>query len=248
MADEWILLPDAIKAIADARAIPRSEAIPLTVSLAKNGEVGSRIALEVNRSEGQPRRNVPMSNAHWRDLEKLDTAWIDTGNAEFIDGYAWRGIQIHAGDLALSHPQVGPQSQGKLQPVATANRPPKSEAVSDVEPSQDWIRIGEAVRSLHQVLKDALSAQEPAPWIEKPLKITEQEETETSLRHRQMARTSLTMRRGLLSGDLTAHLVSGDQSIPVPCWAWENASASENAFHFSWLPLDPFRDHGLSDR
>lgn len=136
LADDWILLPDAITAIADARAIPRSEAIPLTVSLAKNGEVGSRIALEVNRSEGQPHRNVPMSDAHWRDLETLDTAWIDTGNAEFIDGYAWRGIQIHAGDLALSHPQIGPQSQGKLQPVAYREGSEEFD-----EPKADWLEL-----------------------------------------------------------------------------------------------------------
>jgi hypothetical protein len=140
------------------------------------------------------------------------------------------------------------RSGGNLQPVAEGNS-----AISDSSKVGDdgggaWIRISEAIRLLHLELRHRLSDAEPAPWIERPTKITEQVETETTLRHRQMARTSLTMRRALLCGDLTAHLVNSGQSEVLPRWAWENGSASESAFQFGWFPLDPFRDHGLHDK
>jgi hypothetical protein len=55
------------------------------------------------------------------------------------------------------------------------------------------------------------------------------------------------MRRALLAGYLTAHLVKDGRSHALPGWAWENASAAENAFNFNWLPLNPLLDHGLGE-
>jgi len=55
------------------------------------------------------------------------------------------------------------------------------------------------------------------------------------------------MRRALLAGDFTAHLVKDGRSHALPGWAWENASAAENAFNFNWLPLNPLLDHGLGE-
>lgn len=108
-----------------------------------------------------------------------------------------------------------------------------------------WLQLSKAIRLLHRILRTRLAGQEPAPWIDPPADPFDAECADATHRHRRTARTSLAMRRGLLSGDLTAHLEKDGQSKPLPGWVWENASAAENAFHFSWLPLDPMRDHGL---
>lgn len=120
--EEWLDLPTAIDEAARMKATSRSEAVPLVIALAKDMEVGSRIALEVNRSEGQPKRNVMMFDAHWRDLENLPTEWIDTGNAEIMDGYAWRGIQINMDDLKLALGAPLASSDVVNQPHSDAER------------------------------------------------------------------------------------------------------------------------------
>ncbi len=100
--EEWLDFPTAIDEAVRLKATSRSEAISLVIALAKKMEVGSRIALEVDRSEGQPKRNVMMFDGHWRDLESLPTEWVDTGDAKIMDGYAWLGIQINMDDLKLA--------------------------------------------------------------------------------------------------------------------------------------------------
>lgn len=118
MDSEWLLLPEAIEAACEAKGFTRSTAVPRVISLARDLEVRSRMALEVNRHEGQPKPNVEMHEGHWRELEQFDSDWIDTGNAEWRDGYAWRGIQIHAGDLAIAMGTKGMHSHANLQLVA----------------------------------------------------------------------------------------------------------------------------------
>lgn len=112
---------------------------------------------------------------------------------------------------------------------------------------RQWLRISKAVRILHRILRTRLAGQEPAPWIDPPTDPFDAECENATHRHRRTARTSFTMRRALLSGDLTAHLVKDDCSHPLPGWAWENASAAENAFNFNWLPLNPLLEHGLGE-
>ena len=90
--------------------MPEGQAIPHVLSFARDMEVRSRIALEVNRREGQPSPNVKMNEAHWRNLENFDSDWIDAGNAEWDDGYAWRGIEIHSGDLTIAVSTMRPHS------------------------------------------------------------------------------------------------------------------------------------------
>jgi hypothetical protein len=112
---------------------------------------------------------------------------------------------------------------------------------------RQWLRISKAVRILHRILRTRLAGQEPAPWIDPPADPFDAECENATHRHRRTARTSHTMRRALLAGDLTAHLVKDGRSHPLPGWAWENASAAENAFNFNWLPLNPLLGHGLGE-
>ncbi|SNT22871.1 hypothetical protein SAMN06295912_1656 [Sphingomonas laterariae] len=112
---------------------------------------------------------------------------------------------------------------------------------------RQWLRISKATRLLHRILRTRLAGQEPAPWIDPPADPFAAECDNATHRHRRTAHSSLTMRRALLSGDLTAHLVKDGRSHPLPGWVWENARASESAFHFNWLHVDPFLDHGLHD-
>lgn len=112
---------------------------------------------------------------------------------------------------------------------------------------RQWLRISKAVRILHRILKTRLAGQEPAPWIDPPADPFDAECENATHRHRRTARTSITMRRALLAGDLTAHLVKDGHSHPLPGWTWENASAAENAFNFNWLPLNPLLEHGLQE-
>lgn len=242
----WIPLSAAIERARASKLVPEGQAIPRVIALARGMEVRSRIALQVNRHEGQPTPNVTMNESHWRDLEKFDSDWIDTGNAEWDDGYAWRGIEIHGGDLAIALSTIRRASGRNLQPVANSKTTIRC-ADTDEDTNSDWLRITEAVRLLHLFFNDALAEQEPAPWIERPRNTVQQVESGTTLPHRKTARTSLTMRRALLSGDLTAHLVNDDRAHPLPGWAWENAYAAENAFNFDWLPLNPLLGHGLGD-
>lgn len=106
--------------------------------------------------------------------------------------------------------------------------------------NQQWLRLSKAVRILHRILRTRLAGQEPTPWLEPPA-----DPFDTQCRR--TTRTSLTMRRALLSSDLIAHLVNDGRSHSLPGWAWENASAAENAFNFNWLPLNPLLDHGLQE-
>ena len=112
---------------------------------------------------------------------------------------------------------------------------------------RQWLRVSKASRILHRILRSRLAGQEPAPWIEVPADPFDAECENATHRYRRAARTSLTMRRALLSGDLTAHQVKDGLSHPLPGWAWENACAAENAFNFSWLPINPLLDHGLGE-
>ncbi len=113
--------------------------------------------------------------------------------------------------------------------------------------NRQWLRLSKAVRVLHRILKTRLAGQEPAPWINPPADPFDADCANATHRHRRTARTSLTMRRALLSGDLAAHLINNGKSVPLPGWAWENANASDNAFNFNWLPLNPLQDHGLQE-
>ena len=127
------------------------------IALAKDWEVRSRIALEVNRHEGPPIPNVTMFDSHWLDLEGLDTDWIDTGNAEWRDGYAWRGIQIHAGDLAIALGTKGRHSRTNLQPVApppASLRLPPEQPFVTLSHALTWIAFGVSMDNdqLHEVL------------------------------------------------------------------------------------------------
>lgn len=135
--------------------------------------------------------------------------------------------------------------------IDTAKKPARkngnSQSRSHDGDERQWLRISKAVRILHRILRTRLAGQEPAPWIDPPADPFDAECENATHRHRRTARTSLTMRRALLSGDLTAHLVKDGRSHPLPGWAWENASAAENAFNFNWLPLNPLLEHGLGE-
>ncbi|NKJ02874.1 hypothetical protein [Novosphingobium sp. SG707] len=123
----------------------------------------------------------------------------------------------------------------------------KSQSRSHDGDERQWLRISKAVRILHRILRTRLAGQEPAPWIDPPADPFDAECENATHRHRRTARTSLIMRRALLAGDLTAHLVKDDRSHPLPGWAWENSSAAENAFNFNWLPLNPLQGHDLGE-
>lgn len=135
--------------------------------------------------------------------------------------------------------------------IDTAKKPARkngnSQSRSHDGDERQWLRISKAVRILHRILRRRLAGQEPAPWIDPPADPFDAECENATHRHRRTARTSLTMHRALLSGDLTAHLVKDGRSHPLPGWAWENASAAENAFNFNWLPLNPLLEHGLGE-
>ena len=115
------------------------------------------------------------------------------------------------------------------------------------ELGRQWLPVSKATRILHRILRSRLAGQEPAPWIDPPADPFDAESENATHRHRRTARTSLTMRRALLTGDLNAYLVKDGRSHPLPGWAWDNASAAENAFHFNRLPLNPLLDHGLEE-
>lgn len=123
----------------------------------------------------------------------------------------------------------------------------KAQSRSTEGNDRQWLRLSKAVRILHRILRTRLAGQEPAPWIKPPADPFDADCANATHRHRRTARTSLTMRRALLSDALTAHLVNNDRSNPLPGWTWENASAAENAFNFNWLPLNPLLEHGLQE-
>lgn len=123
----------------------------------------------------------------------------------------------------------------------------KAQSRSTEGEDRQWLRLSKAVRILHRILRARQAGEEPAPWIDPPADPFDADCANATHRHRRTARTFLTMRRALLSGDLTAHLMKDDRSNPLPGWAWENASAAENAFNFNWLPLNPLLDHGLQE-
>ena len=123
MAQDWISLPDAICALSRLDDFNRKRAIELLLAMAKDMDLNTRMALEVNRSEGPPKQYVPMLEAHWRDLEQLDSNWINTGNAEWREEYQWRGIQISLNDMATYFPAIRRQFDENLQLVATSEEP-----------------------------------------------------------------------------------------------------------------------------
>lgn len=189
--------------------------------------------------------DIELPAAYWAS-DKLGHAWLDlwhSGDArlESADGNeraSFYGLQLL--DVAKGNgPQVeSPQLDAK----------PKTNSGDPTEAGdRRWLRISKAVRILHRILKTRLAGQEPAPWIVPPADPFDADCANATLRHRRTARTSLTMRRALLSGDLTAHLVKDSRALPLPGWAWENASAAENAFNFNWLPLNPLREHRLQE-
>lgn len=127
------------------------------------------------------------------------------------------------------------QGSGKIQSRSAASN------------EKQWLGMSKAIRILHRVLRTRLAGQEPAPWIDPPADPFDAERENATHRHRRTVRTSLTMRRALLSGDLTAHLVKDGDSHRLPGWTWENSSAAVNAFTFNWLPLNPLLEHGLGE-
>lgn len=136
MAQDWISLPDAICALSRLDDFDRKRAIELLLAMAKDMDLNTRMVLEVNRSEGPPKQYVPMLDAHWRDLEQLDSNWIDTGNAEWREEYQWRGIQISLNDMATYFPAIRRQFDEKLQLVATGEEP-TSGALGTAEGEKD---------------------------------------------------------------------------------------------------------------
>uniref|UniRef100_A0A6H1ZQG8 Uncharacterized protein n=1 Tax=viral metagenome TaxID=1070528 RepID=A0A6H1ZQG8_9ZZZZ len=106
----------------------------------------------------------------------------------------------------------------------------------------EWIRCGEAAVALQRQLKGQLEGQDPAPWLDVS---HDPDEADNDLRRRWTARTALSLRRGLLTGALTGYLVQDGHSERLPSWVWEHNTAADNAFFYSWMPLDPLRDHGL---
>ncbi|WBX84624.1 hypothetical protein [Sphingosinicella microcystinivorans] len=187
--------------------------------------------------------DVELPAAYWTN-DKLGHPWLDlwhTGDArlESRDGNeraSFYGLQLLDTASDGDQREKRPKLNMKLE-----NEPRDQTEIDD----RKWLRISKAVRILHRILKTRLAGQEPAPWINPPADPFDADCANTAHRHRRTARTTLTMRRALLSGDLTAHLVSDRHSVPLPGWAWENASAAENAFNFNWLPINPLQDHGL---
>lgn len=137
MAQDWISLPDAICALSRLDGFDRGRAIELLIAMAKDMDLNSRMALEVNRSEGPPKQYVPMLDAHWLDLEQLDSDWINTGNAEWREEYQWRGIQISLDDMATYFPAIRRQFDENLQLVATGEQATigKQKAVEELKDS-----------------------------------------------------------------------------------------------------------------
>ncbi|PNQ02079.1 hypothetical protein A8G00_14705 [Sphingobium sp. SA916] len=189
--------------------------------------------------------DVELPAAYWVS-DKLGHAWLDlwhSGDArlESADGNeraSFYGLQL----LGMSNGNGRREESPQVDTKPETNRGDPTEAQD-----RQWLRISKAVRILHRILKARLAGQEPAPWIDPPADPFDADCANATHRHRRTARTSLAMRRALLSGDLTAHLVNDDRSNPLPGWAWENASAAENAFNFNWLPLNPLLDHGLQE-
>jgi len=110
-----------------------------------------------------------------------------------------------------------------------------------------WLRLSKALCILHRILKTQIAGEEPAPWIIPPANSFEAETIKATPRHRRYERTSLTIRRALLSGNLTVHLVKNGNTYPVPCWVWENAKVSEGAFHYNGFLLNPLLGNALQD-
>lgn len=142
---------------------------------------------------------------------------------------------------------IEPALSEKLQPVANPESATERVSEDGSADNSEWLGISKAIRILHRILRTRLAGQEPAPWIDRPDNPFDAECENATRRHRRTARTSLTMRRALLAGELTAHLVKDGRSHPLPGWAWENARAAENAFNFNWLPLNPLLKHGLGE-
>ena len=198
---------------------------------------------------GQPveerESEVELPAAYWAS-DKLGHAWLDlwhSGDAqlESVDGNertAFYGLQLL--DTASGD---GP---GDENPQPDANSETERGDQTEAQDRQ-WLRLSKAVRILHRILKTRLVGQEPAPWINPPADPFDAECENATHRHRRTARTSLTMRRALLSGDFAAYLVKDGRSESLPGWVWENASAAENAFNFNWLPLNPLLDHGFQE-
>ncbi len=136
MDDEWILLPEAVEVVRTAIGLDDITARGMLFDWLSTAAVGSRIGVEVNGNYGQPDRNKPMLGTYWTDLENLHGNWWTTGNAEWDDNYAWRGIQIHAGDLRINIGPKGKQTRVELQPVA-----PSSSTDEFQEAPRDWLEL-----------------------------------------------------------------------------------------------------------
>jgi len=189
--------------------------------------------------------DIELPAAYWAS-DKLGHAWLDlwySGDArlESADGNeraSFYGLQLL--DVAKRNGRRAGNPELDAKPQTNNGDP--TEAVD-----RRWLRISKAVRILHRILKTRLAGQEPAPWIVPPADPFDADCANATHRHRRTARTSLAMRRALLSGDLTAHLVDDDHYRPIPGWAWVNARAAENAFDVDWLLLNPLVDHGLQE-
>jgi hypothetical protein len=189
--------------------------------------------------------DVELPAAYWAS-DKFGHAWLDLWHsgdarlesAEGNERASFYGLQLL--DMANGNGRREESPQPDSKPETG------SDDLTEVHDGK-WLLISKAVRILHRILKARLAGQEPAPWIDPPADPFDADCANATHRHRRTARTSLTMRRALLSGALTAHLVNNDRSNPMPGWTWENASAAENAFNFNWLPLNPLLEHGLQE-
>lgn len=105
---------------------------------------------------------------------------------------------------------------------------------SNLDGLGEWCLCFQAVRRLHQRLKDDVGDSDPAPWIE----MAEWPDNLETLKWN--ARTGLTFRRALLTGNLKAYYLEDDGEQLVPGWAWANEHAAGEAMHAISLPSDPF--------
>lgn len=128
-------------------------------------------------------------------------------------------------------------------PAPSANRTAKpfvGATSSDLEQQSNldglggWCLCFQAVRRLHQRLRDDVGDSDPAPWIE----TAEWPDNLETLKWN--ARTGLTFRRALLTGDLKAYYLEDEGEQLVPGWAWANEHAAGEAMHAIALPIDPF--------
>ena len=87
---------------------------------------------------------------------------------------------------------------------------------SNLDGLGEWCLCFQAVRRLHQRLKDDVGDSDPAPWIE----MAEWPDNLETLKWN--ARTGLTFRRALLTGNLKAYYLEDDGEQLVPGWAWAN--------------------------